>query len=196
MSRRWAEQYREEGFYVSRSPKTCQNPHCGNPNILSIHILRHNISGEVVEIGTHCYQRWRIALGLSSEAWFDDYLVLLNEAGTKQLDKRISPEDMKGLQTEAVLRLVSRGKLKPENIPPGVEKELQRTARKKWILNYCKEHGFALQLIRQPLQNFSTFDEAEEWAMERGGYCGGTQTTRGEKLWFTYVNPHYEKGQY
>lgn len=196
MSRRWAEQYSDEGFYVSIGPRTCQNPHCGHSNIKSIHILRHLISGEVVEIGTHCYQRWRIALGLSSDAWFDDYILLLKEEGTKQMGERISPADMKGIQEKSILRMVSRGKLRPDNIPPGVDKDLQRLARKKWILKYCKDHGFALQRILQPLQNFSTFDEADEWARERGGYCSGTQTTRGEKSWSIFVNPYYRKGQY
>lgn len=103
---------------------------------------------------------------------------------------------MKLIQEETIIRMVSKGKLKPENIPPGVDKELRARARKGWILNYCKEQGFHLELIHQPLQNFSTFDEAEEWATERGGYCGGTQTINKEKLWLTYVNPHYKKGQY
>lgn len=196
MERRWAEQYSDEGFYYSSKPGTCQNPHCGHDPIFHRHILRHNISGEVVEVGTHCYQRWRICLGLSTAAWFDDYIELLMEVSMKHEDRRISPSEMKGLQEETIIRMVSKGKLKPENIPPGVDKELQRKARKEYILKYCKEHGFHLELIHQPLQNFVTFDEAEEWAMERGGYCGQTQTIGKEKFWFTYVNPHYEKGQY
>jgi len=92
--------------------------------------------------------------------------------------------------------MVSEGKLKPENIPPGVDIDLQRKARRNWILKYCKEHGFALQQIRQPIQNFRTFDEAEEWARERGGYCGGDITVRKEKFWSIFVNPYYKEGQY
>ncbi len=84
----------------------------------------------------------------------------------------------------------------PGDIPPGVEIKLQRQARKAWILKYCKEHGFALQNIRQPLQNFRTLDEAEEWAREHGGYCGGDMTIRKKKFWSIYVNPHYREGQY
>lgn len=192
----WARQYDYAGYYYSSRPGKCQNPRNGHYPIFHRHILRHKISGEVVEIGSHCYQRWRICVGLRTEAWFDDYMVLLKEAGTKQVGEKISLADMKGLQEETILRMVSRGKLKPDNIPPGVDKDLQIKARKKYILKYCKEHGFALQPIRQPMQNFSTFDEADEWARERGGYCGGTGTTRGEKFWKTFVNPYYRKGQY
>ena len=196
MERRWAEQYDDEGVYYSSTPGTCQNPHCGHYPILYRHILRHNLSGEVVEVGTHCYQRWKMCLGLGTAAWFDDYIELLRKEAMKKEGHRIPASEMKGFQQKTILRMVRRGKLKPEDIPPDVDKKLQRQARKEWILKYCKEHGFALQPMRQPLQNFRTFDEAEEWAMEHGGYCEGTLTIRGKKFWSIYVNPYYEKGQY
>ena len=192
----WARQYVDEGYYYSSMPGKCQNPKNGHYPIFHRHILRHNLSGEVVEIGSHCYQRWRICVGLSTEDWFDDYIVLLQEESMKSEGHRIPPSQMRQIQEKTIIRMVSRGKMKPEDIPPGVDIKLQRQARKAWILKYCKEHGFALQQIRQPLQNFRTLDEAEEWARDRGGYCSGDITVRNEKFWSIYVNPHYKEGQY
>jgi len=111
----------------------------------------------------------RTVMGLRTAAWFDDYLELLREEGKKHEGQHVSPSQ---------------------------ERELKREARKAWLLKYCKKKGIHLQLVHKPLQNFRTFDEAEEWAMERGGYCGGTRTIRGEKSWNIYVNPYYKKGQY
>lgn len=196
MSRSWAEQYRDEGYYYSPHAGSCQNPYCGHYPIFHRHILRHNLSGEVVEVGTHCYQRWRIAIGLSTAAWFDDYVVLLKEEAMKSVGHRIPPSQMRQIQEKTILRMVSRGKMMPGDIPPGVEIKLQRQARKAWLLKYCKEHGFALQQIRMPIQNFRTIDEADGWARERGGYCSSDMTIRKKKYWSIYINPHYREGQY
>lgn len=196
MKKKWAEQYSDEGFYYSKIPGKCQNPQCGRNPIFHRHIIRHNLSGDVVEVGTHCYQRWRVAIGLSSTPWFDDYLILLREESRKHEGERLSPSILKGYQEKAILRMVSKGKIKPDNIPSTVDKILQRQARKKWLLKYCKEHGFRLQPFNQPMQNFKTFDEAEEWAIEHGGYCGGALTLRGEKFWSIFINPHYNGTEY
>jgi len=198
MSRSWAEQYSDEGYYYSSQPGYCQNPHCGHDPIFYRHILRHHLSGEVVEIGTQCYDRWRIAHGLSpiDHIIWKKYIDNLKEAALKQDGQKLSPSEMKIIKDDSIIAMVKRGMVKPDNIPPGVSPDIRRNARIKYILHYCKENNISLTLIRQPLQNFHTIDEADEWAREQGGYCIGTQKIRGDKQWSTFVNPYYRKGQY
>lgn len=198
MSRRWAEQYTDHGFYGSSSPRKCMNPHCGHTNIMSVHILRHRLSGEVVEIGTHCYARWRIAMGMrpiDTELW-RRYIKGLRAKGNKQQGQRITPREMKRLEEETILEMIKNGKLTLNSIPVNTDTVVRRRVERRWIMKYCKKKRISLRLVRQPMGNFATIEDAHAWAMERGGYCSGSKGIRGEIKWACFVNPEYRKGDY
>ena len=198
MSRRWAEQYTDHGFYGSSSPRTCMNPHCGHSNIKSVHILRHRLSGEVVEVGTHCYARWKIALGLRpiDTELRRRYIKVLRAKGNKQKDQRITPREMQRLEEETILEMIKNGKLTLNSIPANTDTVVRRRVEKNWILKYCKKNHITLNHIRQPLGNFATVEDAHAWARERGGYCAGTGNIRGKLTWGIFVNRQYRKGDY
>ena len=168
MTKDWAEQHEDHGYYYSEEPGQCENPHCGHYPIYHRRILRHHLSGEVVEIGTHCYQRWKQVLGLGTDPWFDEY------------EKR--------LQVAAMER---PGRM----VPALVKREIREDARREWLLKQAKQEIIHLERFDMPLQNFNTRDEAEKYAQEHGGYCSGTITMSGTKCWLLYVNPIY-KGEY
>ena len=202
MDRSWARQYDYGGYYYERNGK-CQNPHCG-ARINYRYILRHKLSGDEPEIGSHCYQRWREANNLSTDPWFASY------------DRRCK-HSARGTPGQRVSR--------------SVDIRHEREARKEWILKRSKEGAIKLERILSPISNFRTLEEADNWANERGGFCDSTVIknrkrkycsrcgidyedefeelfclecetwltiidVEGEKFWDVYINPEYDSGQY
>lgn len=210
MTQEWADEHEYEGigeedsYYYSPKPGRCQNPHDGHYPIYHRYILRHIESGEVVEIGSHCHQRWRKLRGWDTDAWWD----ILEEE--RELAARKRPG---------------------ERLSAAEDRKLRKRAYIKWIIKKAKEGVIKLDQILMPLGNFRTLEEAHNWAKERGGFCDSTFTkTRkkihcpkcgryykdnfdekfcldcgtflqlidieGETFWDVYVNPYYEEGQY
>ncbi|GAG95812.1 unnamed protein product, partial [marine sediment metagenome] len=124
------------------------------------------------------------------------YIKGLRAKGNKQRGQRITPGEMKRLEEETILELVNNGKLTPKSIPANTDTLVRRRAEKNWIMKYCKKNKITLRLIRQPLGNFATIEDAHAWARERGGYCLGSKKIRKELAWAVFVNPEYKKGQY
>ena len=73
MTERFVEEYSEySGFYIKPHGK-CGNPSCGHYPIHERHIVRNPVSGDVKEIGSHCYQRWLQLQGMAVDPWFWQY---------------------------------------------------------------------------------------------------------------------------
>ena len=209
MTQEWADGHEYAGideydsYYYSPEAGRCQNPRNGHYPIYHRYVLRHIESGEVVEIGTHCHQRYRKLRGLSTEPWWAELEKARELAARERPGRRLSASE---------------------------DRKIKREAYKKWLLKQEKLDAIALPLILQPLENFRTVDEAWKWAMEQGGYCDGTFTktrntiycrkchryyeadfkekfcldcgswlklitVEGKTFWKIYVNPHY-KGEY
>lgn len=161
MSQVFAKEYTEDyGYYYDSKSGRCENPHCGHYPIFHRYVLRSEISGDVKEIGSHCYQRWRQARGLETEPWFDEYQIMLQMEAKMKPGRRFMPSD----------RL-----------------KLQKDAYKKWLMKEVKRGNIKLERQDQPLQNFPTMEAADKYAREQGGYCGGGTTVRGSKFWIIYV---------
>ena len=146
MTQEWADEYNEDyGFYVSpkHKPRRCQNPHDMHFPIFNVHILRSEVSGDIKEIGTHCYQRWRRLQGFATEPWFDEYEKDLISFCKKQLGKNTTSYE---------------------------RRELLKSARRKWIEKQVKKREIKLVHLEMPFENFKTKELADKWAEEHGGY--------------------------
>jgi len=160
MSVAWAEEYSEEyAFhqYPLSEPRRCENPHCGHHPIFSVYILRNPMSGDVKEIGSYCKQRWNRIHGIATEAWFDEYDAMLQQSA-----------------------IIHGGRLNVTEM-----KQVQRQARKIWTQKQVEAGKVFLQRIEEPIQNFPTVEEAEKYALERGGYCEGLDPSG--KYYIIYV---------
>lgn len=199
MDTRWAQQHAYSHSFYNHEGETCQNPHCGVYGIKNIFVLRHNLSGETVHIGEQCYGRWRSALGLPVGLRHQQYLELLKKR-TYELDgRRLSPAELVRLKREHednwLKREAEEGKVAPKDIPLYWHKVLRRKSRIAWCQRQVKEGKLELEPFYQPMGNFRTVDEADKWAEEHGGYCGGVKTWQRRSSWLIYINPDY-RGEY
>lgn len=109
MPEQFAEEYSEYGgFYIEPRGK-CENPSCGHYPITGRHIVRNPVSGDVKEIGSYCYQRWRQLKGMAVDPWFWQYLDALR-----------------------VQALLSPGTV----IVPKEQRKIYEEQRKKWLIKH------------------------------------------------------------
>lgn len=198
MDTRWAQQYTYSHYEHNATGETCQNPHCGYYGIKHVYVLRHNLSGETVHIGEQCYGRWRDVMGFPRSPSFQDYLDALKESTIKR-GQRLSPTELVKLDKDVKDRWLKReaedGKLAPKDIPLYWDNVLRRKCRRAWCQRQIKEGKLELEPFYQPMGNFRTVDEADKWAEEHGGYCGGVKTWQRQSSWLIYINPDY-RGEY
>ena len=160
MTERFAEEYSEYAGYYIEPRGTCENPSCGKHPITHRHILRNPVSGDVKEIGSHCYQRWRQLQGMVVDPWFWQYLDVLR-----------------------VQALSSPGTV----IVPKEQRKIYEEQRKKWLIKDYKKKNIRLERVDFRASKFRTEEEAKEYAEKHGGYLGGDITIRGKRYWSIYL---------
>ena len=95
MTERFAEEYSEYGGFYMKPGGKCGNPSCGHYPIYERHIVRNPVSGDVKEIGSHCYQRWRQLQGIVVVPWFWQYLDALREQALSSPGTVIVPKEQR-----------------------------------------------------------------------------------------------------
>jgi len=138
MKKRWALQHEYEGgyYYSYNELRKCQNPGHGGL-IRHVYILRHRLSGNEVEVGMYCFQRWRLLNGMSTDPWFDDYLVGRQMWGRSRPGIRISYTEDREVEREARKRYLEREKIKLKSMNQPLENFMTIEAAD----DYAKEKG-------------------------------------------------------
>ena len=100
MVERFAEEYSEYGGFYIKPRGKCENPSCGHYPITGRHIVRSPVSGDVKEIGSHCYQRWHQLQGMAVDPWFWEYLEALRVQALSSPGTVIVPKEQRKIYEE------------------------------------------------------------------------------------------------
>ena len=138
-------------------------------------------------------------MGLPTGPRYRDYLNALKKRTFELKGRQLSTAELVKLQREHdenwLKRDAEEGKLAPKDMPLYWDKLLRKRCSRVWCQKQVKEGNLELEKVYQPMGNFKTVEESDEWAKEHGGYCIGVKSWQGKSHWLMYINPDY-KGEY